>query len=198
MPGGRTAVTVELEDHIGLYRTNLVKRHPLRGVPRLGEERCAAAQLDQVGRQVPADQNSPRGIGDTPVRVSIVLQAHTILQKDGRRHRPSALPRLRLSAPQRQLCDEAVASDELERAKEFTKGRLRLELESTNGVAFWLTYQELLLGQIRTIDEELALVDAVTVADMQRVAREVLLGPIQMAVIGPFTNDAGFRSAIES
>jgi predicted Zn-dependent peptidase len=96
------------------------------------------------------------------------------------------------------LCDEEVASDELERAKEFTKGRLRLELETTNGVAFWLTYQELLLGHIRTIEEELALVDAVTVADMQRVARDVLLGPIQMAVIGPFTNDAQFRSAIQS
>jgi len=91
-----------------------------------------------------------------------------------------------------------VESDELERAKEFTKGRLRLELETTNGVAFWLTYQELLLGQIRTIDEELALVDAVTVADMQRVACEVLRAPIQMAVIGPFASDTGFRSAIQS
>jgi predicted Zn-dependent peptidase len=96
------------------------------------------------------------------------------------------------------LRDEEVAPDELERAKEFTKGRLRLELETTNGVAFWLTYQELLLGEIRTIDEELALVDAVTAADMRRVARDVLSGPIQMAVIGPFTSDAGFRSAIQS
>lgn len=96
------------------------------------------------------------------------------------------------------LCDEEVASDELERAKEFTKGRLRLDLETTNGVAFWLTYQELLLGEIKTIDEELALVDAVTVADIRRVACEILRGPIQMAVIGPFASEARFRSAIES
>jgi predicted Zn-dependent peptidase len=96
------------------------------------------------------------------------------------------------------LSDEEVAPDELARAKEFTKGRLRLELETTNGVAFWLTYQELLLGEISTIDEELALVDAVTAADMRRVARDVLSGPIQMAVIGPFTKDAGFRSAIQA
>jgi len=41
---------------------------------------------------------------------------------------------------------------------------LRLELETTNGVAFWLTYQELLLGEIKTIDDELALVDAVSAA----------------------------------
>ena len=94
------------------------------------------------------------------------------------------------------LCDEEVASDELERAKEFTKGRLRLDLETTNGVAFWLTYQELLLGEIKTIDEELELVDAVSVGDIRRIACEILRGPIQMAVIGPFASDARFRTAI--
>jgi hypothetical protein len=61
-----------IENPIGLG-LNLVKRHPLRSVPRLGEERCAATELDQVRRQVPADQNGPRGVGDTPVRVSIIL-----------------------------------------------------------------------------------------------------------------------------
>jgi predicted Zn-dependent peptidase len=96
----------------------------------------------------------------------------------------------------RGLADSEVAPEELVRAKEFTKGRLRLELETTNGVAFWLTYQESLLGEIKTIDEELALVDAVTAADVRRVAEEVLQGPIQMSVIGPFNRDGGFRLAI--
>jgi predicted Zn-dependent peptidase len=88
------------------------------------------------------------------------------------------------------------SAEELDRAKEFTKGRLRLELETTNGVAFWLTYQELLLGEVRTIDEELARVDAVTASDIRRVAGEVLSAPIQMAIIGPFARDAGFKAAI--
>ncbi len=96
----------------------------------------------------------------------------------------------------RGLCDRDVETDELERAKEFTKGRLRLELETTNGVAFWLTYQELLLGEIRTIEDELALVDAVTAADVRRVANAVLGTALQMAVIGPFSRDAGFSKAI--
>ena len=96
----------------------------------------------------------------------------------------------------RSLSETEVAPEELARAKEFTKGRLRLELETTNGVAFWLTYQELLLGQINTIDEELALVEAVTAEDVKRVADEVLRGPIQMAVIGPFARDSAFRLAI--
>ena len=96
----------------------------------------------------------------------------------------------------RGLSETQVAPEELARAKEFTKGRLRLELETTNGVAFWLTYQELLLGQINTIDEELALVEAVTAEDVKRVAEEVLRGPIQMSVIGPFARDSAFRLAI--
>ncbi len=92
--------------------------------------------------------------------------------------------------------EREVQPEELERAKEFTKGRLRLELETTNGVAFWLTYQELLLGEIRTIDQEVALVDAVTAADILRVAEEVFRQPFQLAVIGPFTRETGFRNAI--
>jgi predicted Zn-dependent peptidase len=96
----------------------------------------------------------------------------------------------------RALIERDVAGDELERAKEFTKGRLRLELETTNGVAFWLTYQELLLGEISTIDDELAQVDAVTASDIRRVAGQVLGGPILMSVVGPFTREAGFRAAV--
>src|SRR5438309_2919771 len=96
----------------------------------------------------------------------------------------------------RALGESEVSPEELTRAKEFTKGRLRLELETTNGVAFWLTYQELLLGEIKSIDEEVALVDGVTAADVRRVAQEVLGGPMQMAVIGPFTRDSAFRLAI--
>ncbi len=96
----------------------------------------------------------------------------------------------------RMLCDHEVLADELGRAKEFTKGRLRLELETTNGVASWLGYQELLLGEIKTIEEEVALIDAVTAADIKRVAGEIVSGPIQMAVVGPFARDAGFRTAI--
>jgi predicted Zn-dependent peptidase len=94
------------------------------------------------------------------------------------------------------LCDQELTEEELGRAKEFTKGRLRLELESTNGVSFWLAYQELLIGSIKTIEEEVALVDAITAVDVRRVANEVLRAPIQMAVIGPFAKDVAFRTAV--
>ena len=96
----------------------------------------------------------------------------------------------------RAMAASDLADDELDRAKEFTKGRLRLELETTNGVAFWLTYQQLVMGEIRTIEDELAMVDAVTAADVRRVAGDILSGPMQMAVIGPFAKSAAFWTAI--
>lgn len=94
------------------------------------------------------------------------------------------------------LCDRELTGEELDRAKEFTKGRLRLELESTNGVSFWLAYQQLLIGSIKTIEEEVALVDAITAQEVRRVANDVLRAPIQMAVVGPFAKDAAFRSTV--
>jgi len=96
------------------------------------------------------------------------------------------------------LCDEDLTEEELHRAKEFTKGRLRLDLETTNGVAFWLTYQELLMGEIKDIEDELTMVDAVTAGDIRRVANSVLRAPIQAAVIGPFSSESAFRAAIQS
>ena len=99
-------------------------------------------------------------------------------------------------AEMRTLSDRDLSAEELQRAKEFTKGRLRLDLETTNGVAFWLTYQELLMGKIKTIEDELVLVDAVTASDIRRVADALMESPMQMAVIGPFTRDAAFRAVI--
>jgi predicted Zn-dependent peptidase len=99
-------------------------------------------------------------------------------------------------AEMRSFGERELGSEELQRAKEFTKGRLRLDLETTNGVAFWLTYQEMLMGKIRSIEDELILVDEVAAADIRRVAGSLLDSPMQMAVIGPFTRDADFRAAI--
>ena len=96
----------------------------------------------------------------------------------------------------RRIAEELVPEAELVKAKEFTKGRLRLGLEGTNSLATWLCQQELLTGKVRTVDEVVALFEAVTQEDLQRVARRVLEQPVQLAVIGPFGSDAPFRAAV--
>ncbi|HEY4025585.1 MAG TPA: pitrilysin family protein [Candidatus Dormibacteraeota bacterium] len=96
----------------------------------------------------------------------------------------------------REVAEQPVPDVELNKAREFTKGRLRLGLESTNSLASWLCQQELLMDEIRTVDEVIARYEAVTVADLQRVAKRVLQQPMQIAIIGPFASDAPFRAAI--
>src|SRR5205807_8367805 len=96
----------------------------------------------------------------------------------------------------RRLTEEPVPDIELTKAREFTKGRLSLALESTNSLASWLCQQELLTDGIKTVDEVIALYEAVTTADLQRVAKRVLGQPVQLALIGPFPSDAHFRTAI--
>lgn len=96
----------------------------------------------------------------------------------------------------RLMIDKDVPESELAKAREYTKGRLKLGLESTNAMASWLGQQELLAGRIRPVAEIVAAVDRVDQAAIRRVAKRVLDQPIQLTVIGPFNSDAKFRSAI--
>ena len=96
----------------------------------------------------------------------------------------------------RRLCEEPVGAAELNKAKEFYKGRLLLQMESTNSVATWYGGQEALIGRIQDVDETVAEIDAVTPDDLQRKARELFGQPIQLAVIGPFRSETPFLKQI--
>ncbi|MDQ6921079.1 MAG: insulinase family protein [Candidatus Dormibacteraeota bacterium] len=97
----------------------------------------------------------------------------------------------------RRIASELVPEEELTKAKEFTKGRLRLGLEGTNSLATWLCQQELLTGRVKTVEEVIQLFEAVSREELQRVAQHVLSEPVQLAVIGPFPSDRPFLSAIK-
>jgi len=96
----------------------------------------------------------------------------------------------------RRLCKEPVQSAELTKAKEFYKGRLLLQMESTNSVATWYGGQEALTGRIEGVDENMAEIDAVTADDLMRIANELFSQALQLAVIGPFRSDAPFLKQI--
>jgi predicted Zn-dependent peptidase len=84
------------------------------------------------------------------------------------------------------LRDEPVPDPELERVRDFAKGRLELRLEDTRGVSGWLAAQELFLRRVRSVDEVCAIIDGITPQDIQRVAREHLRAELAyVAAIGP-------------
>jgi predicted Zn-dependent peptidase len=96
------------------------------------------------------------------------------------------------------LKDQPVPEAELTTAQDLTKGRFWLSLEDSRNVASWLGSQELLLGRIQTVDEVIAQVEAVTSADIQRLARQLFIqGQLNLALVGPFKKEGRFAGLLK-
>ena len=85
---------------------------------------------------------------------------------------------------------QGVTPEELIRAKELSKGRMQLRLEDSRNVVLWLGGQELLSQQILDLDDVIAIIDAITVDEVEQVARELLSSErLSLAVVGPSKNE---------
>jgi predicted Zn-dependent peptidase len=94
---------------------------------------------------------------------------------------------------------EPVGEEELQKAKEFTKGRLQLQMEDSFSVASWIGRQEILEDRVLSLDEVLEEIDAVTTDQVQRVARRLFhQEKLNLAVVGPYesTHEEHFRSLL--
>jgi predicted Zn-dependent peptidase len=81
---------------------------------------------------------------------------------------------------------EPVPEDELAKAKELAKGRLLLRMEDSRSVAGWMGGQEVLTGQILTVDQVTAAIDAITAGEIRQLAGELLVASqLRLAVVGP-------------
>ncbi len=86
----------------------------------------------------------------------------------------------------RALRETPVPADELARAKDHLKGSLMLSLESTSSRMSNLARQEIYFGRHFTLDEVLASIEAVTAADVQRVAADLFRdGTVVATIVGP-------------
>ena len=92
---------------------------------------------------------------------------------------------------------DGVSESELTKARELSKGRLLLRMEDTRNVGGWIGAQELLLGTVRSVEEAVAEMEAVTLADMGRVAREIIdPAKLYLAVVGPYRSDKRFSGLL--
>ena len=86
---------------------------------------------------------------------------------------------------------ETVPEAELNKAKEYSKGRLLLRMEDSRSVAGWIGGQELLINRILTVDEVVSIVDGVTAGEIKQLAGEFLTGEkLRLAIVGPVSPDA--------
>jgi predicted Zn-dependent peptidase len=92
---------------------------------------------------------------------------------------------------------ESLPDSELEKGKQMARGRIQLRMEDTRSVAGWMGSQELLLGEILSVDEVVARIDEVTRDDIFRVGHDLLRPPkATIAAVGPFEDVAVFDGLV--
>jgi predicted Zn-dependent peptidase len=97
----------------------------------------------------------------------------------------------------RGIAADAVPADELEKAKNFAKGRFVLQLESSQGLILFGLRREVLEGRVPELEEVLDGINAVTAEDVQRVAQDIISEEkLRLAVIGPFDDPARFEALL--
>jgi predicted Zn-dependent peptidase len=95
------------------------------------------------------------------------------------------------------IAAEPIEADELEKARNFAKGRLVLSLEDPKGMIMFGLRNEVLEDNLREPDEVLAGLDAVTVEDVQRVAQDIIREErLNFALIGPFDDPERFEKLL--
>jgi len=92
---------------------------------------------------------------------------------------------------------EPVPEDEMTRARDYTVGNFRLSLETTMALAH-LTGESLLTeGEIEEVDDVVARLQAVTAADVQRLAQRLFRRDnVAMAIVGPQASTALLEEAL--
>lgn len=81
---------------------------------------------------------------------------------------------------------ETISDEELTRAKEMFKGRFILQMEDSRSVAAWLGVQEVLTGEILSVDEVISIVTAISLERLKEVGQSLLRKEeLRLAVVGP-------------
>lgn len=96
------------------------------------------------------------------------------------------------------LCRVRVPDKELKKAKDYIKGKMVLGLESSDAQASFYGSQELLTGEILSVEETMKRIDKVKSSDIMRVARNIFRNDkLNLAVIGPFKDNKQFKELLK-
>ena len=93
---------------------------------------------------------------------------------------------------------EKISGDEIRKAKELFKGRILLRMEDNRSVAGWTGSQEILMGKILSVDQVIAIVEAITPDELHQVALDMLKGErLKLAAVGNIDPDANWEDLLK-
>jgi len=100
-------------------------------------------------------------------------------------------------AEYRKVKRQKVSEAELKKAKSYIRGKTYLGLEASDEVAEFLGGQEILESNIRSPEEILKQIEAITPADIQQVAREIFVPEkMNLTLVGPFSASKKFEELL--
>jgi predicted Zn-dependent peptidase len=97
----------------------------------------------------------------------------------------------------KRIRETAVSETELRKVKEYIKGHTLLSLERSGYVAHWGGWQELMLGDIQTVDDVLGKIEAVTADDVAHLSGRLFREErLNLALVGPHKDAEALHSAL--
>ncbi len=98
----------------------------------------------------------------------------------------------------KKISQRRISESELQKSKDYLKGKMALALESSDAQASFYSIQELLEGHILTQEEICDNLDKVKTEDILRVSRDIFQSKnLNLALVGPFRNKRTFKELLK-
>ncbi len=98
----------------------------------------------------------------------------------------------------KKIREKRITPDELQKAKDYTRGTALIGMEASDEQASFYAFQEILTNEILTLEEKLDRINKVTIDDIQRVAQDVFRPEkLNLALIGPFKEKDKFNQLLK-
>lgn len=95
------------------------------------------------------------------------------------------------------LKEKKVSERELEKVKSLLIGNMKMSLEATDDIANFYGGQEVLKGEMKTLDEKIKEIKKITSTDILNMAKLLFKDTnLHLAIIGPFDNNKEFSSIL--
>ncbi|MBK5215373.1 MAG: insulinase family protein [Candidatus Pacebacteria bacterium] len=96
------------------------------------------------------------------------------------------------------LITKKVSEEELNKVKSFIIGNMKMSLEATDDIANFYGGQELMKGEIKTLEDKIKEIKKVTSNDIQKMAKIIFKNKnLNLAIIGPFKNKSNFEKILK-
>lgn len=97
----------------------------------------------------------------------------------------------------KKIRDEKIPENELRKAKDYLIGNLYLGLESSDSLADFYGFQEILREEIKSPKEMEKEIEKVTAQEIQKVAKEIIQNKkLNLAIVGKYKDEERFRKIL--